>query len=181
MSAQGPRRLEGPNVRLGVSKCLLGEKVRYDGGHRLDPFLVHELGRYVEWVPVCPEVEIGLPIPREPMHLVGEWDHPRLITVKSLVDYTEQMSTWARQRVEELAGEKLHGFVFKKNSPSCGLYSVWVYDARGTAQRTGAGMFAREVLRRLPLLLVEEEGRLHNARLRESFVEGILGSRSSCP
>ena len=181
MSAQKPRRLEGPTIRLGVSRCLLGENVRHDGGHKLDPFLVHELGRYVEWVPVCPEVEMGLPIPRESMHLVGERDHPRLITLKSLIDYTEQMTVWARQRVEELTGERLHGFVLKESSPSCGLYSVRVYDARGTAQWTGAGMFAREVLRRFPLLPVEEEGRLHDARLRESFVEGILASRSSCP
>jgi uncharacterized protein YbgA (DUF1722 family)/uncharacterized protein YbbK (DUF523 family) len=165
---------EGPRIRLGISTCLLGEPVRYDGGHKRDPFLVNELGRYVEWVPVCPEVEMGLPVPREPMRLVGDPDAPHLIAPKSGTDYTERMTAWAHKRVEELAEEGLHGFVFKKDSPSSGLFRVRVYDERGMAQRAGVGMFARAFAERFPLLPVEEEGRLHDAYLRENFIGRIF-------
>jgi uncharacterized protein YbgA (DUF1722 family)/uncharacterized protein YbbK (DUF523 family) len=163
--------LQDPTIRLGISTCLLGERVRYDGGHQLDRYLVHTLGRYVEWVPVCPETEVGLPTPREAMRLVGDAACPRLVTIKSGVDHTERMLAWARARVEELAREGLHGFVFKKNSPSSGLYRVKVYDKHGMPQRTGTGLFPREVQRRLPLLPLEEDGRLNDARLRENFIE----------
>lgn len=168
------QKLQEPIIRLGISACLLGEKVRYDGGHKRDPFLVNELGRYVEWVPVCPEVECGLPIPREAMHLTGDPENPRLVTIKTGVDLTEQMATWARQRVEALAAEGLHGFVFKKDSPSSGLFRVKVYNQHGMAQRDGVGMFARQVTRRFPLLPAEEEGRLNDARLRENFIDRIF-------
>ena len=158
-------------IRLGVSRCLLGEKVRYDGGHKLDPFLVNTLGRYVEWVPVCPEVEIGLPIPRQSLRLVGDPQAPRLVAEKSGQDYTERMQTWARERLEQLAAVKLDGFVFKKNSPSSGLFRVRVYDQHGIPTRVGTGIFPREVMNRFPLLPLEEEGRLHDVRLRENFIE----------
>jgi uncharacterized protein YbgA (DUF1722 family)/uncharacterized protein YbbK (DUF523 family) len=136
--------------------------------------LVYELGRYVEWLPVCPEVEMGLPTPRESMRLVGDPEKPRLIAPKSGTDHTEDMVAWASKRAEELAAERLHGFVFKKDSPSSGLYRVRVYDERGMPQRVGIGMFPRQVVRRLPLLPVEEEGRLHDARLRENFVDRVF-------
>jgi len=164
----------GPQIRLGISACLLGEPVRYDGGHKRDPFLVNELGRYVEWVPVCPEVEMGLPTPRESMRLVGDPDDPHLIAPKSGTDYTERMVAWARRRTGELAGEGLHGFVFKKDSPSSGLFRVRVYDEQGMPQRVGIGMFPREFTRRFPLLPVEEEGRLHDAYLRENLIERVF-------
>jgi uncharacterized protein YbgA (DUF1722 family)/uncharacterized protein YbbK (DUF523 family) len=166
-----------PDIRLGVSACLLGQQVRYDGGHKLDRYLVDTLGRYVEWVPVCPEVEVGLPIPRETMRLVGDPASPRLIAPKSGTDHTERMVAWARARVEELADEGLHGFVFKKDSPSSGLYRVRVYSEEGMPQRTGTGMFAREMQRRFPLLPMEEEGRLHDAHLRENFIERFFTYR----
>lgn len=164
----------GPHIRLGISACLLGQPVRYDGGHKRDPFLINELGRYVEWVPVCPEVEVGLPIPRESMRLVGDPEDPRLVAPKSGTDYTERMKAWASRRAEELSGEGLHGFVFKKDSPSSGLFRVRVYDEHGMAQRAGIGMFPREFTRRFPLLPVEEEGRLHDAHLRENFIERVF-------
>jgi uncharacterized protein YbgA (DUF1722 family)/uncharacterized protein YbbK (DUF523 family) len=164
----------GPQIRLGISACLLGEPVRYDGGHKRDPFLVSELGRYVEWVPVCPEVEMGLPTPRESMRLVGNPDDPHLIAPKSGTDHTERMATWARRRTGELASEALHGFVFKKDSPSSGLFRVRVYDEHGMAQRVGIGMFPREFTQRFPLLPVEEEGRLRDAHLRENFIERVF-------
>lgn len=161
-------------VRLGVSSCLLGEEVRYNGGHTLDRYLVGTLGRFVEWTSVCPEVEIGLPIPRETLRLVGDPDAPRLIAPKSGSDYTEQMQAWAQGRAEELAAARLHGFVFKKNSPSSGLFRVRVYDGNGMPRRVGMGMFPREVTKRFPLLPVEEEGRLHDMDLRENFIERIF-------
>jgi uncharacterized protein YbgA (DUF1722 family)/uncharacterized protein YbbK (DUF523 family) len=168
------KRPEEPTIRLGVSTCLLGEEVRYDGGHKLDQFLVNTLGRFVEWVPVCPEVEMGLATPRESMRLVGDAEAPRLIAPKSGQDYTERMQAWARERLEELAAVQLHGFIFKKNSPSSGLFRVRVYDQKGMPRRVGTGIFPREVMDRLPLLPLEEEGRLHDMRLRENFIERIF-------
>jgi uncharacterized protein YbgA (DUF1722 family)/uncharacterized protein YbbK (DUF523 family) len=161
-------------IRLGVSKCLLGHEVRYDGGHKLDRFLVNTLGNYVEWVPVCPEVEIGLPIPRESLRLVGEHDAPRLVAPKSGSDHTERMQDWAVERVEELARIGLHGFVFKKDSPSSGLLRVKVFDSNGVPSRVGTGIFPREVMKRFPLLPLEEEGRLHDMHLRENFIDRVF-------
>jgi uncharacterized protein YbgA (DUF1722 family)/uncharacterized protein YbbK (DUF523 family) len=163
-----------PVIRVGVSTCLLGEEVRYDGGHKLDRYLVNTLGRFFEWVPVCPEVEMGLPTPRESMRLIGEPEAPRLIAPKSGTDYTAQMQAWAKQRVEQLAETKLHGFIFKKDSPSSGLFRVKVYNEHGMAQRNGTGMFPREVMNRFPLLPLEEEGRLNDMPLRENFIERVF-------
>ena len=168
------KRSEEPTIRLGVSTCLLGEEVRYDGGHKLDQFLVNTLGRFVEWVPVCPEFEIGLGVPRESLRLVGDPEAPRLIAPKSGQDHTERMQTWARERLEELATVKLHGFIFKKDSPSSGLFRVRVYDQNGMPQRVGTGIFPREVMKRFPLLPLEEEGRLNDMPLRENFIERIF-------
>ena len=165
---------EQPSVRLGVSTCLMGENVRYDGGHQRDRFLMNTLGDFVEWVPVCPEVEIGLPVPREAMHLEGDPENPRLVTIKTGKDYTERMQTWANQRLEELADENLHGFVFKSRSPSSGLYRVKVYNEHGMPSQTGTGIFPREVMRRFPLLPLEEDGRLHDMGLRENFIERVF-------
>jgi len=165
---------EQPSVRLGVSTCLMGENVRYDGGHQRDRFLMNTLGDFVEWVPVCPEVEIGLPVPREAMHLEGDPENPRLVTIKTGKDYTERMQTWANQRLEELADANLHGFVFKSRSPSSGLYRVKVYNEHGMPSQTGTGIFPREVMRRFPLLPLEEDGRLHDMGLRENFIERVF-------
>lgn len=142
------KRSEEPTIRLGVSTCLLGEEVRYNGGHKLDRFLVNTLGPFVEWVPVCPEFEIGLGVPRESLRLVGDPEAPRLIAPKSGQDHTERMQTWARERLEELTAVKLHGFIFKKDSPSSGLFRVRVYDDEGMPRRVGTGIFPREVMKR---------------------------------
>jgi uncharacterized protein YbgA (DUF1722 family)/uncharacterized protein YbbK (DUF523 family) len=165
---------KGPVIRLGISTCLLGESVRYDGGHKLDRFLVNTLGRYVQWVPVCPEVEMGLPTPRESMRLVGDPENPRLIAPKSGTDHTDAMKAWAHKRAEQLATAQLHGFVFKKNSPSSGLFRVKVYDEHGMPRRIGTGMFPRAVMAHFPLLPLEEEGRLNDMPLRENFIERIF-------
>ena len=130
-------------IRLGISTCLLGENVRYDGGHKLDRFLTDTLGQYVEYVPVCPEVECGLPIPREALRLVGNPDSPRLVTTHAKQDLTGRMTQWARKRVIELEREGLLGFIFKSDSPSSGMERVKVYDDQGMAAKKGIGMFAR--------------------------------------
>ena len=161
-------------IRLGISTCLLGEKVRYDGGHKLDRFLVDTLGRYVEYVPVCPEADCGLPIPREAMHLEGDPDFPRLVTLKTKEDKTDQMVRWARGKVLELEKENLLGFIFKSKSPSSGMERVKVYNTKGMASKDGVGIFARIFMDHFPLLPVEEEGRLHDPVLRENFIERVF-------
>ena len=161
-------------LRLGISTCLLGQKVRYDGGHKHDRYLTDTLGQYVEWVPVCPEVECGLPVPREAMHLVGDPAAPRLMTVRTGEDKTDQMLRWARKRVAELEGENLCGFVFKAKSPSSGMERVKVYSAKGIPQKVGVGLFARAFMDHFPLLPVEEDGRLHDMAIRVNFIERIF-------
>ena len=161
-------------IKLGISSCLLGEKVRFDGGHKLDRFITETLGKFVEFVPVCPEVECGLGIPREAMHLVAAPEGPRLVTVLTRVDYTERMLAWARKRVVELEQEDLCGFIFKSDSPSSGMERVKIYSGKGGPAKTGVGMFAREFMQHFPLLPVEEEGRLHDPGLRENFLERLF-------
>jgi uncharacterized protein YbgA (DUF1722 family)/uncharacterized protein YbbK (DUF523 family) len=161
-------------IRLGISTCLLGENVRYDGGHKLDRFLTDTLGQYVEYVPVCPEVECGLPIPRESMHLEGDPESPRLVTLRTKQDMTEQMVRWAEKRVVELEKEGLCGFIFKSDSPSSGMERVRVYNEKGMPVKKGVGMFARIFMEHFPLLPVEDEGRLHDPGLRENFIERIF-------
>jgi uncharacterized protein YbgA (DUF1722 family)/uncharacterized protein YbbK (DUF523 family) len=161
-------------IKLGISTCLLGQNVRYDGGHKLDRFLTDTLGQYVAYVPVCPEVECGLSVPRESMHLEGDPESPRLITSRTKQDMTERMVGWAKKRVVELEKEGLCGFIFKSDSPSSGMERVKVYDSKGMPAKKGVGMFARIFMEHHPLLPVEEDGRLHDPKLRENFVERIF-------
>ncbi|MBI5520387.1 MAG: DUF523 and DUF1722 domain-containing protein [Desulfovibrio sp.] len=161
--------------RVGISRCLLGENVRYDGGHKLDRFLRDELGRHVDFVPVCPEVECGMPVPREAMRLVGDPDAPRLVTIKSGLDMTPRMEAWAQARVERLQGEGLCGFVFKFGSPSSGMARVKVYpEGGGSPVLKGRGLFAARLMDEMPLLPVEDEGRLNDPALRENFIERVF-------
>lgn len=162
-------------LKIGISACLLGEPVRYDGGHKLDHFLVETLGRFVSFVPVCPETECGLGVPRETMRLTGDPASPRLMTIHSGQDLTARMESWAARRVKELAGENLCGFIFKSRSPSSGMERVKVYaDTGGAPTKTGVGLFAKEFMTRFPLLPVEDEGRLHDPVLRENFITRIF-------
>ena len=161
-------------IRLGISACLMGQNVRYNGGHTHDPFLTRTLGQYVDYVPVCPEVECGLPVPREAMRLVGDPANPILVTVKTGIDMTKQMKTWAKERLDALQEENLCGFIFKSKSPSSGMERVKVYDANGVPSNSGVGIWARMFMDRFPLLPVEEEGRLHDPVLRENFIQRIF-------
>lgn len=161
-------------ITIGVSACLLGQQVRFDGGHKLDRYITETLGQYVEYVPVCPEVECGLGIPRESMHLEGDPLTPRLVTFNSKKDITVMMVKWAQERVKALEQDDLCGFIFKSNSPSSGMERVRVYDEKGVPRKLGVGIFARIFMEYFPLLPVEDEGRLHDPRLRENFIERIF-------
>jgi uncharacterized protein YbbK (DUF523 family) len=161
-------------IELGISTCLLGENVRYDGGHKLDRFLTDTLGQFVEYVPVCPEVECGLPIPRESMHLEGDPDSPRLVTTRTKQDMTDRMVKWAQKRVAELEDEGLCGFIFKNNSPSSGMERIRVYNENGMPVKKGVGIFAEIFMNHFPLLPVEDERRLYDPELRENFIERIF-------
>lgn len=161
-------------IKLGVSACLLGQPVRYDGQHKLDPFLRDTLGAYVEYVPVCPEFEAGFGVPREAMRLEGDPASPRLVTVQTRVDHTDRMNAWARKRVQELEAEGLCGYIFKSKSPSSGMERVKVYNDKGVAVKAGVGLFAAAFMAHFPLLPVEEEGRLQDPELRENFIERIF-------
>jgi uncharacterized protein YbgA (DUF1722 family)/uncharacterized protein YbbK (DUF523 family) len=166
-----------PAVRIGVSSCLLGQKVRFDGGHKRDAFLVDTFGAFVEWVPVCPEVEAGMGLPREPIRLQRSGSDIRLVGVKSATDHTEMMTRYSTRRVEKLVREDLDGYILKKDSPSCGMERVKVYDAGGAPARSGRGVFAAALIAHFPLLPVEEEGRLSDPRLRDNFVERVFAYR----
>jgi uncharacterized protein YbgA (DUF1722 family)/uncharacterized protein YbbK (DUF523 family) len=161
-------------IKLGISTCLLGENVRFDGGHKLDRYLTDTLGQFVEYVPVCPEMECGFGVPRESFRLVGDPENPRLVTTRTNQDHTERMAEWAKRRVGELEKEDLCGYIFKGGSPSSGMERVKVYDRNGVPSKVGVGLFARIFMNHFTLLPVEEEGRLHDPRLRENFIERIF-------
>jgi uncharacterized protein YbgA (DUF1722 family)/uncharacterized protein YbbK (DUF523 family) len=163
-------------ITICVSACLLGEQVRYDGGHKHDSYITNILGRFFRFVSVCPEVGCGLPIPREPMRLEGDPAAPRLMTTRSRLDKTSQMLAYCNAKVVELEQEDLCGFIFKKNSPSSGLYRVKVYN-NGMPVKSGSGLFASTLVRHFPLLPVEEEGRLNDAPIRENFLERVFSYR----
>lgn len=161
-------------IRLGISSCLLGNKVRYDGQDKLDKYLRDTLGKFVEWVPVCPEVECGLTVPREAMRLVGKIESPRLLTQKTKIDYTDKMLSWADAKLKELEKLELCGFVFKSKSPSSGMKNIKVYaENGGPAVKKGVGIFAAEFMKRFPSVPVEEDGRLNDPPLRENFIDKV--------
>jgi uncharacterized protein YbgA (DUF1722 family)/uncharacterized protein YbbK (DUF523 family) len=164
-------------LRIGISSCLLGEEVRWDGGHKRDRFLTDVLAPYVEWVPLCPEVEVGMGTPREPVRLVRRGDETLMLGTKSGTDWTAPMRAWAEMRARQLSRLDLCGYVLKKDSPSCGMERVKVRSDKGMPKNEGRGLFAEALLRHHPVLPVEEEGRLHDAVLRENFVERIFAYR----
>ncbi|MGD8907843.1 MAG: DUF523 and DUF1722 domain-containing protein [Chromatiales bacterium] len=160
--------------KIGVSACLLGHQVRYDGGHKRDTFIIGPLSEHMDFVPICPEMAIGLGVPRPTIRLMGDTDHPRLVgTVDANFDVTEKMEAYAERQVRELGD--LCGYILKKDSPSCGMERVKVFNASAShAERKGSGIFARILMQRLPLLPVEEEGRLNDAVLRENFINRVF-------
>lgn len=164
----------GDTPLVGVSSCLLGNNVRYDGGHKLDRFLRDRLGSFVRFVPVCPEVECGLPIPREAMRLVNTGDAIKLLTQKTQIDITPRMSSWAEMKITDLKKLPLCGFIFKSKSPSSGMKGVKVYTEKGGVTKTGVGIFAKAFIEAFPDLPVEDEGRLNDDGIRENFIERLF-------
>jgi uncharacterized protein YbbK (DUF523 family)/uncharacterized protein YbgA (DUF1722 family) len=169
----GGRRGERP-IRIGISSCLLGERVRFDGGHKRDGFLTGIVGRVVEWVSVCPEDESGMGTPREPMHLVRRGAGLQLVTNTSNVDLTSRLEAYAVRRIDELAAANLSGYVLKAGSPSCGLDGVSVCDGRGRAVQAGRGLFAARLVARFPRLPITDERRLAHPDLRDNFIERVF-------
>jgi uncharacterized protein YbgA (DUF1722 family)/uncharacterized protein YbbK (DUF523 family) len=161
-------------ISVGVSSCLLGENVRWNGGHQLNHFIRDILGRFFRFVPVCPEFECGFGVPREPLRLTGDPDRPRLVTSKTGIDVTQRMEEWSSKKLEELDKENLCGFIFKSKSPSSGLFRVKVYNDRGYPAKHGTGAFARSFVSSFPLVPVEEDGRLCDDDIRENFIERIF-------
>lgn len=162
-------------IKIGISSCLLGNKVRWDGDHKQDRFLTDTLGKYLEFVPVCPEAECGLGIPREPLRLEGSPESLRLIAHDTRLDHTERMVLWSDRKLTDLALENLCGFVFKSKSPTCGMERIPVYKSTGgPGAKEGVGIFAKAFMTKFPEIPVEDDGRLHDPKLRENFVEMIF-------
>lgn len=161
-------------IRIGVSSCLLGNSVRYDGQHKHDHYITDTLGPFFEFVAVCPEVECGLTVPRESMRLVGDPNSPRLVTTRTEIDHTDRLLNWATRRVKELEKEDLHGFIFKSRSPSSGMENVKVYNNRGGFSGKSPGLFAKTFMAHFPVLPCEDEGRLNDPDLRENFIERVF-------
>ncbi len=160
-------------IRLGVSSCLLGQKVRFDGNHKHDSFLTGTLGEFFEWVPVCPEVAIGLGVPRPPIRLVGSAASPRAVGVRDPErDVTGKLAAYGRRQAREL--DDISGYIFKSKSPSCGMERVKIYQRAGVPAAAGRGIYAEAFLSAQPWLPAEEEGRLGNPRLRENFIERVF-------
>ena len=169
--------MDNGRIRIGISACLLGEEVRFDGGHKRDQFLTTILAPHVEFVPVCPEVEMGLGTPRETLRLVRVAGSLRMMTTRTGIDHSEGMNRWAAKRLTALEKEDLSGYVLKKDSPSCGMERVKTYGDDGPPARNGRGLFASALVARMPLLPVEEEGRLSDPTLRENFIERVFAYR----
>jgi len=165
------------SIRIGVSSCLLGEEVRFDKGHKRSRFVSDVLGDYVEFVSVCPEVEAGLGLPRPSMRLVRDGDLIQVLEVQSRIDHTAALERHAKHRVAALRRMDLGGYVLKSGSPSCGMERVKIYTPKGPAKKEGRGVFAGALQDALPLLPIEEEGRLNDAPLRENFIERVFAYR----
>jgi len=161
-------------IKVGVSSCLLGEKVRWDGNHKQDSVVKNQLGRIFEWVPTCPEVEIGMGIPRESVHLTGSSKSPRMVGTTTATDWTQRMNRYSKKRSAELAKMNVCGYIFKSKSPSCGIARIKILINNGKTQSKGRGLFAELFIQQYPLVPVEDEDRLHDARVRENFITRVF-------
>ena len=166
--------MEAGKIKIGVSKCLLGEKVRYDGGHKHDRYITDTLGNFFEWVGYCPEADSGLSIPRPAMRLVGTVEQHRLQTINTGEDKTDILERWIEEIIPQIREENLCGYIFKAKSPSSGMERVKIYGESGEITGTGSGLFAARFRREFPLLPVIDEGRLHDVGLRENFLEHVF-------
>jgi uncharacterized protein YbgA (DUF1722 family)/uncharacterized protein YbbK (DUF523 family) len=168
-----PLTTDPGRLRLGVSACLLGAKVRFDGGHKRNRYIIDALGQHFEFVPFCPEVAIGMGTPRPSIRLVGDPQVPRAVGSRDPgLDVTDALRDYSIRTARRMDG--LCGFVLKKDSPSCGMERVKVYNDKGMPHPDGQGIFARAVQEANPLLPVEEEGRLNDPTLRENFISRVF-------
>lgn len=161
-------------IRIGISSCLLGVRVRYDGGHKLHRYIKETLGKFVRFVPGCPEMDIGLGVPRETIQLESRGNETRLIATDSRRDLTNRMTRYSLRKGSEIARAGLSGYILKKNSPSCGTERVKIHRASGRPSRNGVGIFAAGLKATNPLLPIEEEGRLEDPKIRENFLERVF-------
>ena len=162
-------------LRLGISTCLLGEKVRYDGGHKLDAWIKNTLGQFTTFVPVCPEFECGMSIPRPAMHLEGTKENPQLIQTHSKLNLTKQMKNWIKLQIKKLKSQDLDGYIFKTKSPSCGLNKIKIFSpSNKLISAAGVGLFAKQFTKSFPFIPVTDEEKLHNPKYREHFIELIF-------
>ena len=162
-------------IKIGVSSCLLGEKVRWNGDHKQDRYVREILGNYFEYVPVCPEMEVGMGVPRETVALYGTLEEPKMISKKSKIDWTERMNRYLKDRINQLTRDELSGYIFKSKSPSCGIARVPVFSETDRSKaRHGAGMFSNAFIKKFPLVPIEDEGRLNDAKIRESFIVRVF-------
>ncbi|MBN1211848.1 MAG: DUF523 and DUF1722 domain-containing protein [candidate division Zixibacteria bacterium] len=165
---------EKTRIKVGISTCLLGQKVRFDGGHKHDRYITDILGEYFEFIPVCPEVAVGMGTPREAVRLQGDVEVPRMVGVRSGKDWTDPMNDYSRKRVKLFRIQPVSGYILKKDSPSCGMERVRVYSTTGMPARNGRGLYAMELIKQYPLLPIEEEGRLNDVKLRENFIVRVF-------
>jgi uncharacterized protein YbgA (DUF1722 family)/uncharacterized protein YbbK (DUF523 family) len=168
------RKNDSKTIRLGVSGCLLGERVRYNGEHKHDRYLTDVLGNYFEWISVCPEFEIGMGVPRESFRLAGSAEKLRMVGLESDTDWTGRMNGYAKDKVNQLAKLGLCGYVLKKNSPSCGLDKVGIYGKSGKLVKQGRGLFAEAITRRFPLMPIVEEDDLNDSAARDNFIVRVF-------
>ena len=162
-------------IKIGVSSCLVGEKVRWNGDHKQDRYVREILGNYFEYVPVCPEMEVGMGVPRETVALYGTLEAPKMISKKTKTDWTERMNHYLRDRINKLTHDNLCGYIFKSKSPSCGISRVPVFSKTDRSKaRHGPGMFANAFIKTFPLVPIEDEGRLNDAKIRENFIARVF-------
>ena len=162
-------------IRIGVSSCLIGEKVRWNGDHKQDRYVREILSRYFEYIPVCPEVEVGMGVPRETVALYGDPEKPSMISKKTQTDWTKPMEKYIKSRINTLSADDLCGYIFKSKSPSCGMGRVPLYSEFGSHKvKHGPGMFANAFINSFPLVPTEEEGRLNDPRIRENFIVRVF-------
>ncbi len=167
-------------IKIGISACLLGEKVRYDGGHKLDLLIKDSLEKYADFIPVCPEMECGLGVPRKHMHLEGRPDSPRLIVTDTGNDLTDFLLNWAKNRVIQLEKQNMHGFIFKSKSPSCGIKKVKIIDKGNVSVETGTGIFAGIFVKHFPYVPVEDEVSFYDPIQRENFIKRVFAHEMPC-
>ncbi len=162
-------------IKIGVSSCLIGEKVRWNGDHKQNYYVREVLAKYFEYVSVCPEMEVGMGVPRETVALYGNLQNPRMISKKTQADWTKTMKHYSKNRISSLAHDQLCGYIFKSKSPSCGLGRVPIYAEFGSNKvRHGAGMFSKEFTNKYPLIPTEDEGRLNDPNIRENFIVKVF-------